>query len=103
MHTVATESVSPFAIEQKATASWDFKGKKYYRYSATVTNKSSKAAKDLNISIFKLYGQLWGLSKSEDCYHPTWLESLPAGESFEFVYIQSAEPAEVSVAGYTLI
>jgi len=68
-----------------------------------VTNKSSKAAKNLNVLISKLYGQVWGLTKSENGYYPTWLSLLPAGKSFEFVYVHSSSPAEVSVSGYTLI
>ncbi|ONK73465.1 uncharacterized protein A4U43_C04F31840 [Asparagus officinalis] len=98
-----TKSISPFAIEQKATTSWDFRGTKYYRYSAMVTNKLSKIAKNLNISISKFNGELWGLTKLENGYYPTWVESLPAGKSFEFVYIHSDTQADISVSGYTLI
>ncbi|KAF5460557.1 hypothetical protein F2P56_020421 [Juglans regia] len=96
-------SSSPIAIEQKLTASWNSKGKSYYRYSTIVTNKSAKTLKFLNLSVSKLYGPLWGLTKSGDSYvFPSWLNSLPAGKSLEFVYIHSASPADVSVSSYTL-
>lgn len=94
---------SPFMVEQKSTSSWIFKGKSYYRYSVIVTNKSSKTVKNIKVSISKLYGPLWGLDKSGNGYgFPTWLNSLPAGKSLEFVYIHSASPADVWVSGYTL-
>ncbi|XP_008791427.2 endoglucanase 6 [Phoenix dactylifera] len=95
---------SPFIVEQKETTSWNHKGKTYYRYSTVVTNKSSKTVKDLNISISKLYGPLWGLSKSSNGFvFPTWMNSLPAGKSFEFVYIHASSPADIWVSGYTLV
>ncbi|KAJ9706166.1 hypothetical protein PVL29_001630 [Vitis rotundifolia] len=91
------------AIEQKLTTSWKAKGNAYYRYSTIVTNKSAKTLKDLKLTISKLYGPLWGLTKSGDSYgFPSWLKSLAAGEKLEFVYIHSADPAEVSVSSYTL-
>lgn len=100
---VVTKSSSPFAVEQRATTSWTAKGRTYTRYSVTVTNKSSQTAKNLNLSIAKLYGPLWGLTKSGNGYgFPAWLNSLPAGKSLEFVYIHSSSPADVSVSGYTL-
>ncbi|KAL7183197.1 hypothetical protein ACSBR1_041806 [Camellia fascicularis] len=96
-------SSAPIAIEQKMASSWDYNGKTYYRYSTTVTNKSPKTLKFLNLSISKLYGPLWGLTKSGDSYvFPAWLNSLPAGKSLEFVYIHSASQADVSVSGYNL-
>ncbi|WCJ26503.1 glycosyl hydrolase 9C2 [Euphorbia peplus] len=94
---------APIAIEQKMTTSWISKGKTYYRYSTTVTNKSPKPLTNLKISISKLYGPLWGLTKFGDSYSlPSWLKSLPAGKSLEFVYIHSASPADVSVSSYNL-
>lgn len=96
-------SSAPIAIKQKTTSSWDYNGKTYYRYSTTVTNKSPKTLKFLNLSISKLYGPLWGLTKSGDSYvFPAWLNSLPAGKSLEFVYIHSASQADVSVSSYNL-
>ncbi|XP_022754167.1 endoglucanase 6-like [Durio zibethinus] len=96
-------SSSPITIEQKMTTSWNDKGKTYYRYSIVVTNKSNKTVKDLKLSISKLYGPLWGLTKSGNSYgFPTWLSALPAGKSLEFVYIHSASPADVSVSSYNL-
>ncbi|XWS48806.1 hypothetical protein CRYUN_Cryun13aG0108100 [Craigia yunnanensis] len=96
-------SSSPIVIEQKMTTSWDDKGKTYYRYSTVVTNKSYKTLKDLKLSISKLYGPLWGLTKSGNSYgFPMWLNSLPAGKSLEFVYIHSASPADVSISSYNL-
>lgn len=42
-------------------------------------------------------------SKSGDKYvFPAWLNSLIAGKSFDFVYIHSAPPADVSVLSYSL-
>nr|AYP70933.1 endoglucanase 1 [Actinidia deliciosa] len=96
-------SSSPIAIEQKMTTSWNAYGKTYYRYSTIVTNKSAKTLKSLKITISKLYGPLWGLTKSGDSYFfPAWLNSLPAGKSLEFVYIHSASQADVSISSYTL-
>lgn len=100
---VPGSSSGPIAIEQKMTISWISKGKTYYRYSAIVTNKSAKTLNNLKLSISKLYGPLWGLTKMGDGYSfPSWLNNLPAGKSLEFVYVHSAIPADVSVSGYTL-
>lgn len=99
----AASSSAPIAIAQKLTTSWNDKGKTYYRYSTIVTNKSSKTLKDLKLSISKLFGPVWGVTKSGDSYgFPAWINSLPAGKSLEFVYIQSASLADVSVSSYTL-
>ncbi|XVF12983.1 hypothetical protein REPUB_Repub08aG0167400 [Reevesia pubescens] len=96
-------SSSPITIEQKMTTSWNDEGKTYYRYSTVVTNKSYKTLNDLKLSISKLYGPLWGLTKSGNSYgFPKWLNSLPAGKSLEFVYIHSTSPADVSVSSYNL-
>ncbi|XP_059641533.1 endoglucanase 6-like [Cornus florida] len=97
-------SSAPIAIQQKMTTSWNWKGKTYYRYSTIVTNKSAKTLKGLKLSISKLYGPLWGLTKSDNSYvFPAWINSLDAGKSIEFVYIHSASPADVSVSSYTLV
>ncbi|XP_057966769.1 endoglucanase 6 [Malania oleifera] len=103
--TTPVSSSSPVEIEQKVTASWNAKGKTYHRYSTIVTNKSTQTLKDLNLSINKLWGPLWGLKKSgANSYAlPSWVSSLPAGKSIEFVYIHSASPADVSVSHYTLV
>ncbi|KAK4338501.1 hypothetical protein RND71_042988 [Anisodus tanguticus] len=91
-------------ITQRATASWALNGKTYYRYSAIVTNKSGKTVKNLKLSILKLYGPLWGLTKYGNSFiFPSWFNSLPAGKSLEFVYIHTASPAIVSVSSYTLV
>lgn len=91
------------AVEQKITTSWVSGDKTYYRYSTTVTNKSGKTLKSLELSVSKLYGPLWGLTKSGDSYgFPAWIKYLNAGKSIEFVYVQSASPATVSVSRYTL-
>nr|POF10602.1 endoglucanase 19 [Quercus suber] len=96
-------SSGPIAIEQKLTTSWIANGKNYYRYSTIVTNKSAKTLTDLKLSISKLYGPMWGLTQSGDSYvFPSWLTSLAAGKSLEFVYIHSSSPADVSVSSYTL-
>ncbi|KVH91792.1 Carbohydrate binding domain CBM49 [Cynara cardunculus var. scolymus] len=99
-----TSSAAPIAIEQKTTTSWVANGKTYYRYSVVVANKSSKTIKNLNLSVSKLYGPLWGLTKTTGGSYgfPTWVRSLPAGKTMEFVYIHTASPAEVSVSSYTL-
>lgn len=99
-----TKASSPLIIEQKATTSWNSKGRTYYRYSVVVTNKSSKTVKDLYISMSKLHGPLWGLNKSRYGYgFPAWLNSLSAGKSLEFVYIHTASPADIWVSGYKLV
>ena len=94
----------PVSIEHKITTSWVANGKTYYRYSAVVTNKSAKNLKSLNLSISKLYGPIWGLPKSGDSYtFPSWISSLSAGKSLEFVYIHAVNsPADVSVVKYLL-
>lgn len=90
-------------IEQKPTNSWVYKGKTYYRYSTTVSNKSEKTLKDMKLTINKLYGPLWGLTMSGDSYgFPAWINSLPAGKTLEFVYIHASSPADVSLSSYTL-
>ncbi|XP_047337391.1 endoglucanase 6-like [Impatiens glandulifera] len=94
---------APITIEQKVTGSWINHGRTYYRYSTILTNKSAKTVKGLKLYISKLYGPLWGLTKYGDSYvFPSWLNSLPAGKSLEFVYIHSAPQAYVSVSNYTL-
>lgn len=94
---------SLFDIQQKVTASWMEKGRNYYKYSVILTNKSNKTLKKLNISVTNLYGPLWGLTKLSRSYgFPSWIHSLEAGKSMEFVYIHSASPADVSVSTYTL-
>ncbi|KAL0291111.1 UNVERIFIED_CONTAM: Endoglucanase 6 [Sesamum angustifolium] len=97
-------STNPIAVSQKVTSSWVHNAETYYRYSTTITNRSSKNLKNLKLYISKLYGPLWGLTKSGDSYvFPSWINSLPAGKSIEFVYIHSASPADVSVSSYTLV
>lgn len=94
---------SPIAITQKATSSWVFEGKTYYRYATTITNKSNKTIKNLKLSVSKLYGPLWGLTKYGDSYvFPSWISALGAGKTIEFVYIHTASAADVSVSSYTL-
>uniref|UniRef100_A0A2P2Q363 Endoglucanase n=1 Tax=Rhizophora mucronata TaxID=61149 RepID=A0A2P2Q363_RHIMU len=94
---------APISFQQKATTSWKYNGKTYYRYSTIVTNNSPKTLKDLQLSISKLYGPLWGLTKSANSYSfPSWLDSLPAGKSLEFVYVHSASAADISVSSYNL-
>ncbi|CAL9030374.1 unnamed protein product [Prunus brigantina] len=96
-------SSSPIAIQQKLTTSWVSKGVTYYRYSTVVTNKSAKALTNLKLSVSKLYGPIWGLTKAGDSYvFPSWINSLSAGKSLEFVYIHSASPADVAVSSYSL-
>ncbi|KAI4364967.1 hypothetical protein MLD38_020998 [Melastoma candidum] len=99
----STTSSPSINIEQKLTASWTAKGQTYYRYSARVTNNSDKTLKSLNILVSRLYGPLWGLTKTGDSYgFPSWIKSLPAGKSLEFVYIHASSQAQVSVWEYTL-
>lgn len=95
---------SPVEIEQNATASWTERGKTYHRYSVTVTNRSLKTVHELHIGISKLYGQVWGVDRARYGYVlPSWLQSLPAGKTAAFVYIQAAPPADVWVTGYKLL
>ncbi|KAK9103863.1 hypothetical protein Sjap_021117 [Stephania japonica] len=101
---VPAESSGLITVQQKITTSWVYKGRTYHRYSTMVTNKSAKTMKDLKVSIEKLYGPLWGLTRNEDSYgFPEWIDSLPAGKSLEFVYIHPATPAEISISSYTLV
>lgn len=101
--TFAASSSGPIAIQQKLTTSWISNGKRYYRYSTIVTNKSAKTLKNLKLSISKLYGPLWGLTNLGNAYgFPSWLNNLPGGKSLEFVYIHTANAADVSVSAYTL-
>ncbi|KAJ0605077.1 putative cellulase [Helianthus annuus] len=97
-------STAPVEINQKETASWVSNGKTYYRYSAIVTNKSGKTIKNFNLTVSKLYGPVWGLTKTAGGSYglPKWVNSLPADKSIEFVYIHSAPIADVSVSSYTL-
>ncbi|KAK4400949.1 Endoglucanase 6 [Sesamum angolense] len=55
-------STNPIAISQKVTSSWVHNAETYYRYSTTITNRSSKNLKNLKLYISKLYGPLWGLT-----------------------------------------
>lgn len=101
---VTPSSSGLIGIAQKTTSSWVVNGKTYYRYSVTVTNESGKTIRDLKLSVSKLYGPVWGLTKNADDSYglPTWVSSLPAGKSIEFVYIHTDSPAEISVSSYTL-
>lgn len=90
-------------VEQKITTLWVLGDKTYYRYSTTVTNKSGKILKSVELLVSKLYGPLWGLENSGDSYgFRAWIKYLDAGKSIEFVYIQCASPATVSLSRYTL-
>ncbi|KAL9230952.1 hypothetical protein vseg_006235 [Gypsophila vaccaria] len=101
VHNPASSS-TPINIKQEKTTSWVSKGRTYYRYSAIVTNKSTKTIKDMQLFINGLHGPLWGLTKSGNSYSfPAWINSLPAGKSLEFVYVHAATPADVSVSRYT--
>ncbi|KAL6501758.1 Endoglucanase [Orobanche gracilis] len=97
---------SPKEVEvtQRVTTSWVANGRTYYRYSAIITNKSSKKLTNLKLAISQLNGPLWGLNKSGNSYYfPKWLNSVSAGKSIEFVYIHSASEATVSVSDYSLV
>ncbi|CAH8272908.1 unnamed protein product [Arabidopsis lyrata] len=102
--TPPASSPSPITISQKMTLSWKNEGKVYYRYSTRLTNRSTKTLKILKISITKLYGPIWGVTKTGTSFtFPSWMQSLPAGKSMEFVYIHSAaSPADVLVSNYSL-
>ncbi|XP_074317578.1 endoglucanase 6-like [Silene latifolia] len=90
-------------IKQEKTSSWVFEGRTYYRYSAFLTNKSTKTIKNMQLFINGLHGPLWGLTKYGNSYSfPAWTNSLAPGKSLEFVYIHPATPADVSVSKYTL-
>ncbi|KAH9625422.1 hypothetical protein KSS87_011908 [Heliosperma pusillum] len=101
VHAPASSS-APIAIKQEKTSSWVFRGRTYYRYSATVTNKSTKPVRHMQLSIKGLHGPIYGLTKYGNTYiFPAWVNSLPAGKSLEFVYIHASTPASVSVSAYT--
>ncbi|XP_010424526.2 PREDICTED: endoglucanase 19-like [Camelina sativa] len=102
--TPPASSPSPITISsQKMTNSWKDEGKVYYRYLTRLTNRSMKTLKNLKISITKLYGPIWGVTKTGNSYgFPSWIQSLPAGKSMEFVYIHSAPQANVLVSNYSL-
>ncbi|KAK9698466.1 hypothetical protein RND81_08G106200 [Saponaria officinalis] len=101
VHAPASSSTS-INIKQEKTSSWVFEGRTYYRYSASVTNKSTKTIKDMQLFISGLHGPLWGLTKSGNSYSfPAWVNSLPAGKTLQFVYVHPATPAHVSVSTYT--
>lgn len=100
----ASSSASPIAIAQKVSSSWVLNGSTYYRYTTTITNKSSRKLKNLKLYISKLYGPLWGLTKSGNSFFfPSWINTLDAGKSIQFVYIHSASQAKISVSSYTLV
>lgn len=100
----ASSSASPIAIAQKVSSSWVLNGRTYYRYTTTITNKSSRKLKNLKLYISKLYGPLWGLTKSGNSFFfPSWINTLDAGKSIQFVYIHSASQAQISVSSYTLV
>lgn len=99
----SASSSAHIGINQKSTASWVHRGRTYYRYSTTVTNKSNKNLKDMKLSINKLYGPIWGLTKSGNSYgFPAWINALPSGKSLEFVYVHASTPASISVSSYRL-
>ncbi|XP_010455501.1 PREDICTED: endoglucanase 19-like isoform X2 [Camelina sativa] len=101
--TPPASSPSPITISQKMTNSWKDEGKVYYRYSTRLTNRSTKTLTNLKISFTKLYGPIWGVTKTGNSYgFPSWIQSLPAGKSMEFVYIHSAPQANVLVSNYSL-
>ncbi|KAK4803761.1 hypothetical protein SAY86_003578 [Trapa natans] len=103
LHVPAATTSSPISIEQKLTTWWNADGKTYSRYLTVVTNKSDKTLTSLNLWISKLYGPIWGLTKTENSYtFPSWIQYLPAGKSLDFVYIHASSQAEVSVSGYKL-
>lgn len=95
------------AISQKLTTSWSQSGTTYYRYVASITNRSPhQTLTAIGLSIQRLYGPLWGLSKPDanNTYSfPKWLKSLPPGQSMDFVYIHAAPVATISLANYHMI
>lgn len=105
-HSVSKSKPASITVNQRVTSSWKVKGRTYYRYSTIVTNNSlKKTITDLKFAIANLYGPLWGLTYSNKSYgFPKWLKELPAGKSFEFVYIHpSSHPANVFVSYYNLV
>ncbi|CAN8246522.1 unnamed protein product [Cochlearia groenlandica] len=99
----AASSTNLVTISQKMTNSWKKEGKIYYRYTTILTNRSTKTLKNLKITITKLYGPIWGVTKTGNLFgFPWWMQSLSAGKSMEIVYIHSASPANVVVSNYSL-
>lgn len=100
---VAPNDYSLIAVSQTVTSSWSSRGRTYYRYSTLITNKSKQTVKNLKLSVQKLYGPLWGLSKTGgSSYNLPYWQSLAPGQSFEFVYIHAAPQATVSVQSYDM-
>eukprot|EP01018_Ginkgo_biloba_P000460 Gb_21027 [translate_table: standard] len=99
----ASQNGSPLAMFHDVTSSWQYEGRTYYRYATSITNKSHKTIKSLKLSIQGFNGPFWGLSKIGDYYtFPQWLRSLSPGQSFDFVYIQAAPQASISVSSYNM-
>lgn len=107
LHCSQTAEDVRLAISQKLTSSWSQSGNTYYRYAASITNRSPhQTLTAFDLSIQELYGPLWGLSKPDvnNLYSfPKWLKSLPPGKSMDFVYIQAAPPAIISLPRYHMI
>lgn len=100
---VAPNDYSLIALSQTVTSSWSSRGRTYYRYSTLITNKSKQTVKNLKLSVERLYGPLWGLSKTVgSSYNLPYWQSLAPGQSFEFVYIHAAPQATISVQSYDM-
>ena len=92
-HTIAVSTPSSFQdllIFQEMTTSWTIKGRKNYRYQATVKNNSPKTLQSLRLTVMNVRGPLWGLSRTGPMTYtfPTWMKSLPSERTLVFIYIQ---------------
>ncbi|KMT02637.1 hypothetical protein BVRB_9g203180 [Beta vulgaris subsp. vulgaris] len=85
------------------TASWDDKGKTYYRHKVLIKNTSMKTVRDLKLKIDNLSGPIYGLmptSQKKIYQVPPHLKALLAGAELSFVYIQGGPQAKVSIHSY---
>ncbi|KAI4996569.1 hypothetical protein ZWY2020_051489 [Hordeum vulgare] len=91
-------------VEQNVTGTWAVRRRTYHRYSVTVTNRSRKTVRGLQLGVSELAGRLWGLDKARYGYVPRrWLRALRPGRSVRFGYVQPGPPANVWVTGYKLV
>ncbi|CAN6468076.1 unnamed protein product [Victoria cruziana] len=94
----------PISVTQVITKSWIAKGRAYRRYWVFIHNRTRKSAKNIRLSIGKLYGPVWGLSKVGGFYRlKTKTQALGPGQVVHIAYIQAAGPAIIRVASYHLV
>ncbi|XP_031497584.1 endoglucanase 6-like isoform X1 [Nymphaea colorata] len=91
----------PISVTQVVTKSWIAKGRAYHRYWAFIHNRTRRPAKNIRLSIGKLYGPIWGLTKVGSVYRlKTRSQTLRPGQVVHIAYIQAAGPAIIKVSSY---